>query len=126
MNATEYAFKLTTPMEELDGQTILDFYGTRIQDLRWDELDAIDEGYIEDMQKFQYENYNPKTKSYKVRFDEAYVLVKLVGDRIKVEIHELEPWVAPRPRKASPYERTRAMVYATGNKWAIENFNATH
>ena len=26
----------------------------------------------------------------------------------------------------SPYERTRAMVYATGNKWAIENFNATH
>ena len=26
----------------------------------------------------------------------------------------------------SPYERTRRMVYATGNKWAIENFNATH
>lgn len=26
----------------------------------------------------------------------------------------------------SPYERTRNMVYATGNKWAIENFNATH
>jgi hypothetical protein len=26
----------------------------------------------------------------------------------------------------SPYERTRAKVYATGNKWAIENFNATH
>lgn len=28
--------------------------------------------------------------------------------------------------KASPYERTRAQVYATGNKWAIENFEATH
>ena len=27
---------------------------------------------------------------------------------------------------ASPYERTRNAVYATGNKWAIENFNATH
>lgn len=27
---------------------------------------------------------------------------------------------------ASPYERTRASVYATGNRWAIENFNATH
>lgn len=27
---------------------------------------------------------------------------------------------------ASPYERTRAKIYATGNKWAIENFNATH
>ena len=26
----------------------------------------------------------------------------------------------------SMYERTRAQVYATGNKWAIENFHATH
>lgn len=26
----------------------------------------------------------------------------------------------------SPYERTRRQVYSTGNKWAIENFNATH
>ena len=25
-----------------------------------------------------------------------------------------------------PFERTRAAVYATGNKWAIENFEATH
>ena len=29
-------------------------------------------------------------------------------------------------RRMSPYERTKAQVYATGNKWAIENFNATH
>lgn len=29
-------------------------------------------------------------------------------------------------RKASPYERTKEAVYATGNKWAIENFEATH
>ena len=29
-------------------------------------------------------------------------------------------------RKPTPYERTRAAVYATGNKWAIENFEATH
>jgi hypothetical protein len=28
--------------------------------------------------------------------------------------------------RSTPYERTRATVYATGNKWAIENFNATH
>lgn len=27
---------------------------------------------------------------------------------------------------SSLYERTRASVYASGNKWAIENFNATH
>lgn len=29
-------------------------------------------------------------------------------------------------RKPTPYERTKAQVYATGNKWAIENFHATH
>jgi len=29
-------------------------------------------------------------------------------------------------RKLTPYERTKAQVYATGNKWAIENFHATH
>lgn len=26
----------------------------------------------------------------------------------------------------SMYERTKRQVYATGNKWAIENFHATH
>lgn len=26
----------------------------------------------------------------------------------------------------SLYERRRDAVYATGNRWAIENFNATH
>jgi hypothetical protein len=29
-------------------------------------------------------------------------------------------------RAASPQERTRAKVNATGNKWAIQNFNDTH
>ena len=29
-------------------------------------------------------------------------------------------------RREGPAERTRRAVYATGNKWAIENFNATH
>jgi hypothetical protein len=27
---------------------------------------------------------------------------------------------------SSPQERVRSAVYATGNRWAIENFNATH
>ena len=27
---------------------------------------------------------------------------------------------------SSPYERQRDAVYATGNRWAIENWNATH
>lgn len=30
------------------------------------------------------------------------------------------------PRREDPYERTKRQVYATGNKWAIENFHATH
>ena len=38
-------------------------------------------------------------------------------------IEETEAVSPPPPR---PYERTRAAVYATGNRWAIENFNATH
>ena len=29
-------------------------------------------------------------------------------------------------RAISPYERTRAQVAATGNRWAMENFIATH
>ena len=29
-------------------------------------------------------------------------------------------------RDSTPQERTRAKVYATGNKWAVENFNDTH
>ena len=28
--------------------------------------------------------------------------------------------------RESAYERTKREVYATGNKWAIENFHATH
>lgn len=29
-------------------------------------------------------------------------------------------------RSLSPYERTSAQVMATRNRWAMENFNATH
>ncbi len=29
-------------------------------------------------------------------------------------------------KPVSAYDRTKAQVYATGNKWAIENFHATH
>ena len=29
-------------------------------------------------------------------------------------------------QRLSPYEKTRAQVEATGNRWAIENFYATH
>lgn len=29
-------------------------------------------------------------------------------------------------RRLTPQERTKESVYASGNKWAIENFEATH
>lgn len=29
-------------------------------------------------------------------------------------------------RRSTPQDRIRAKVQATGNKWAVENFNATH
>ena len=31
-----------------------------------------------------------------------------------------------RQRKLTPFEKTRAQVYATGNRHQIENFNAVH
>ncbi len=34
--------------------------------------------------------------------------------------------LAAVPRRPSPAERTRRAVEATGNKWAMENFRATH
>ena len=41
----------------------------------------------------------------------------------KIETKEVEKeYVKP----LTPYERCRNSVYATGNRWAIENFNATH
>lgn len=44
---------------------------------------------------------------------------------------EYEKWVEENYEERekfveSPQERLRASVYATGNRWAIENFNATH
>lgn len=34
--------------------------------------------------------------------------------------------ICQNPSRSSAYERTRAAVYATGNRWAIENFHTTH
>jgi hypothetical protein len=43
-------------------------------------------------------------------------------DRVKAEYYEARREAYAR----SPYERTKAAVYATGNEWAIENWNATY
>ena len=50
---------------------------------------------------------------------------ELLEELNKIEDENEEEEEIYRPY-ISPYERARAAVYATGNKWAIENFNATH
>ena len=53
---------------------------------------------------------------------------EIVPGRGRVRVND-EPFftLAPnRERRPTMYERTKAQVYATGNKWAIENFHATH
>ena len=37
-----------------------------------------------------------------------------------------KPIEEPKPFRGAPYDRAKAITYATGNKWAIENWNATH
>ena len=52
-----------------------------------------------------------------------------VNCAVKGELHDsrcCDYEVTSYGRKPTPYERTKAAVYATGNRWAIENFNATH
>ena len=61
--------------------------------------------------------------------DKADELIKqlesLKRDEPKEEVEEVkEERTYSRP--LTPYERCRNAVYATGNRWAIENFNATH
>ena len=62
-------------------------------------------------------------------FDTIDELVKQVESLKKGEEEQKEQ--QPKQEKVyirplSPYERTRNAVYATGNRWAIENFKATH
>ncbi len=42
------------------------------------------------------------------------------------ECGTIEALGAVPSNRMSPQEKTRAAVYATGNRWAIENYNATH
>ena len=99
-------------------------YNGDVWKLYFDLCDGIEEGYIEGIN---------------------HVSRPIDGNRIRVSCEDTAIWVVNpantdrftyvggnpksgrRPvRAAGTYERTRAMVYATGNKWAIENFNATH
>ena len=54
--------------------------------------------------------------------DKADELIKQLESLKRDEPKEEKPYTRP----LTPYERCRNAVYATGNRWAIENFNATH
>lgn len=61
-----------------------------------------------------------------VRVTPMYYQTQLLEEYYIHDIHIIEQTEAVSPPPLRPYERTRAAVMATGNKWAIENFNATH
>lgn len=71
----------------------------------------------------------PSGQAIGIKEDIAAYLEKF-GDASVVSIVEKLPeqlrMDGPPQRGAGPAERTRQAVYATGNKWAIENFEATH
>lgn len=74
-------------------------------------------------------------KSCRRTMDENKIHEKAVKMRKKTD-EQLVHYVEDRVEKArskrisgkplTPYERTRAQVAATGNRWAMENFYATH
>lgn len=75
--------------------------------------------------RLQIEEYRKKlSRMGKRQFAEEWnrTMLQLNPDsEIKERIDENgEEW------EKTPYERTRDAVYATGNKWAKENFNDTH
>lgn len=59
--------------------------------------------------------------AYLERFGDARVVsvTEKVPEQLRMEDATPGPCVGPQ-------ERTRQAVYATGNKWAADNFNATH
>lgn len=71
----------------------------------------------------------PSGQAIGIKEDIATYLEKF-GDAKVVSVVEKLPeqlrMDGPPQRGAGPAERTRHAVYATGNKWAIENFEATH
>ena len=53
-------------------------------------------------------------------------LKQILDDFDEANFKEEEEKPSRKTRPLTPQERCRNAVYATGNRWAIENFNATH
>lgn len=103
-----------------------DGFNNKAERIYWDLLDVIDDGYIEDIDPKDVSLRNNRRQIHIKASDGLVTVVTNSNGEIEVNAYEDKPKVYPTRRKQSPYERTRAMVYATGNKWAIENFNALH
>lgn len=127
MTSSEFEKKFTEGIEELGGQTMTDIYGERVFDIRADLLEAIEEGYV-DLGKDAISEFDFQTNSFKVTFDDKIATVRFckVTGKLECLLNDRYTRIGYTHPRASVYERTRAMVYATGNKWAIENFEATH
>lgn len=72
------------------------------------------------------QDYIETRPGHMVQVSAMYYQTEGMGEYYIHDILVAEQREAVKPPPPRPYERTRAAVYATGNKWAIENFNATH
>ena len=69
---------------------------------------------------YEYEDYRDAAwEIFTSNLDEYYL-----SDKVEYDVVPERKETYCRPM--SLYERNRAAVYATGNKWAIENWEATH
>lgn len=72
----------------------------------------------------------PPGRAIGIKEDIASYLEKFGDARVVSIVEKLPEQLRmdrlPGARGADPAERTRQAVYATGNRWAIENFEATH
>lgn len=109
---------------KLSEQDTDNWYASRevgLYDLYSDIFEAVEEGYIEGIKIGR-----PNRGEVRIHCEDGEVYVAKGKDELTYKLYENKKRQSSYHRPASHYERTKAMVYATGNKWAIENFEATH
>ena len=102
------------------------------RELFYDISDGIEEEYIE----VEFATRNRDGNTVTVKCDDGKVVIKWTENGLEYHDVRKEEDEAERAarragltrisRMLSPFERTRAMVYASGNVWQIANFEATH
>lgn len=96
-----------------------------LYDLYSDIADGIEEEYLEGVSVTK-----PKGGKLHIKCDDGTVCVTKGNGELAYTIVPRKTYTDVPVRYPSNclshYERRRAAVYATGNVWAIENWNATH